>query len=94
MTPEQAIIRGEAARRIMDDEVFKSSMQKLEADICEAWAQMPIRDKEGQHELLLMMQTARKFKALLQTILQTGEYEKSQIQKPKLKRTLERFGVY
>ena len=93
MTPEQAIIRGEGARRILDDQIFRESMDKLEADICEAWAQMPIRDKEGQHELLLMMQTARKFKALLQTILQTGEYEKSQLQKPQLKRVLGRFGI-
>lgn len=94
MTPDELIVRAEAARRILNDELFKESLEKLEKDIFDAWSRIPIRDKEGQHELLLMIQTARKFKALLETVLMTGEVEKKNLRKPQLTRTLERFGVY
>lgn len=94
MTPEEHVIRGERARQILDDPLFKEAGDQLEKDIFEAWAKTGIRDKEGQHELLLMLQTARKFKAIFVAIVAAGQYEKDQLKTPKLKRTLERFGVY
>jgi hypothetical protein len=94
LTPEEAIIRGEKASRLLQDPLFLEASEKLEKDVMEAWAKTPIRDKEGQHELLLMIQTARKFKAIFAEMVATGEYHKQQLQTPKLKRTLERFGVY
>ena len=78
----------------MDEPLIKESLEKLEQDVFEAWARSGIRDKDGQHELLLMIQTARKFKALLEAVVMTGEIEKQNLQTPKLRRTLERFGVY
>jgi hypothetical protein len=94
LTPDELIIRGESAKRLLNDPLFVESLEKLESDIFEAWARTGIRDKEGQHELLLMVQTARKFKALLATVLMTGEVEAKQLQKPTLNKVLERFGVY
>ena len=78
----------------MDEPLIKESLEKLEQDVFEAWARSGIRDKEGQHELLLMIQTARKFKALLEAVVMTGEIEKQNLRTPKLKRALERFGIY
>jgi hypothetical protein len=42
----------------------------------------------------LMLQTTRKFRALLEQIVMTGEMEAHQIKTPRLKRELERFGIY
>jgi hypothetical protein len=94
MTPEQLILRAETAKRFLNDPLMVESLERLERDIMEAWARTGIRDREGQHELLLMIQTARKFKAIFTEIVMTGELQKQQIQAPKLTRVLERFGIY
>ena len=94
MTPDELILRAEKAQRLLNDPLIREALQTLEKDVAEAWATSAIRDKEGQNELLLMMKTARKFKAIFETYVQTGEVEKSKLQTPRLTRTLERFGVY
>lgn len=79
---------------MLQDPLFVEACERLEKDIVEAWARTGIRDKEGQHELHLMLQTARKFKAIFADIVATGELQKDALNRPKLKRVLERFGVY
>lgn len=94
MTDDQAkaIKRGDLANRILQDAIFVECMEKLEKDVFEAWARSGVRDKEGQHELFLMIQTARKFKALFESLVATGEIEKNALKAPRLK-LLGRFGV-
>jgi hypothetical protein len=94
LTPEELILRAERAKQLLAEPLIKESLDRLEKDISEAWARTGIRDKEGQHELLLMMQTARKFRALFEQIVITGEIESGRLKTPQLKRTLERFGIY
>jgi hypothetical protein len=94
MTPEQQILRAEKAQQLLNDPMIAEAFERLEKDVAEAWARSSIRDTEGQHELLLIMQTARKFKAIFSEYVATGELLKQRLQTPKLKRTLERFGVY
>lgn len=94
MTVDELIQRGERARQLLADPLIAEALTRLEADIFEAWAKTGIRDKEGQHELLLMIQTARKFRAILTDVMVTGEIEAHRLKTPKLRRTLERFGVY
>jgi hypothetical protein len=94
LTPEELIHRAERAKQLLAEPLIADSLKRLETDIFEAWAKTGIRDKEGQHELLLMMQTARKFRALFEQIVITGEIESGRLKTPQLKRTLERFGIY
>jgi hypothetical protein len=94
LTPEELIHRAERAKQLLAEPLIADSLKRLETDIFEAWARTGIRDKEGQHELLLMLQTTRKFRALLEQIVMTGEMEAHQIKTPRLKRELERFGIY
>jgi hypothetical protein len=94
VTPDELILRAERAKQLLAEPLIKESLDRLEKDISEAWARTGIRDKEGQHELLLMMQTARKFRALFEQIVITGEIESGRLKTPPLKRTLERFGIY
>jgi hypothetical protein len=93
LTPDELIDRAERAQRILEDPIFKESSERLEKDIVEAWARTGVRDKEGQHELHLMLQTARKFKAIFVEMVATGEIHKQELQRPKLTRVLDRFGV-
>jgi hypothetical protein len=94
MTPDELIVRAERAQRLLQDPLMTEAFERIETDVFEAWSRSAIRDKEGQHELLLMIQTARKFKAIFTEIIATGEVEKNKLKEPKLKRVLERFGVY
>ncbi len=94
MSPDELIRRGESARRLLNDPLFMEAMERIEKDVFEAWSRSAIRDKEGQHELLLMIQTARKFKAIFEDVLLTGELETKALQKPRLVRELQRFGVF
>lgn len=94
MTPDELIVRAEQAKRLLADPMVQEAFKRLETDVFEAWARTGIRDKEGQHELLLMVQTARKFRGIFEQIVMTGEIEADRLKTPKLKRTLERFGVY
>jgi hypothetical protein len=94
VTPEQLIQRAERAKQLLAEPLIKDSLDRLEKDIFEAWARAGIRDKEGQHELHLMVQTARKFRALLEQVMVTGQIEANQLKTPPLTRILERFGVY
>lgn len=88
------MVRAERAKQLLEDPLIKESLEKLEQDVFEAWARSGIRDKEGQHELLLMIQTARKFKGLLEAVVITGQIESQRLKTPKLTRVLERFGIY
>lgn len=93
MSPEEAIVRGQRAKAMLSDSLFIDAMQTLEADVFEAWSRCAIRDKDGQHELLLMIQTARKFKAIFEQIVATGEFAAKDLNPPKLTRILDRFGL-
>jgi hypothetical protein len=94
LNPEELIIRAERAKQLLADPLIADSLKRLETDIFEAWAKTGIRDKEGQHELLLMVQTARKFRALFEQLVMTGEVEAHRLKTPKLRQVLGRFGVY
>lgn len=94
MTPDELIIRAERAKQLLAEPLIVEAFKRLESDVFEAWAKTGIRDKEGQHELLLMIQTARKFRAIFEQIVITGEIEAKNLTTPQLKRQLERFGIY
>ena len=94
LTPDELIIRGERAKQLLAEPLIAESLKRLETDIFEAWARTGIRDKEGQHELLLLMQTTKKFRAIFEQIVITGEVEQQRLKTPGLTRVLERFGVY
>ncbi len=91
MTPELAIVRAERARLLIEDQFFQDAMKTLEAEIVEAWSRCPIRDIEGQQKLLLMLQTAKKFQAIFEHAIASGEVAKNDLNPPSLRNTLERF---
>lgn len=93
MTPEEVVLRAEKARQLLEEPLIKEFLDALERDVADAWKRCPIRDKEGQHELLLMVQTVLKFKALFAKCLADGEVAKADLRPPRITRVLERFGV-
>ena len=65
--------RGRMAQEILDNALFKESFHSVKTGILEAWANSPIRDHEGQHELRLMLKLLNDVEANLVDVMQTGK---------------------
>lgn len=75
------IARGEAAQRILDDEVYRDAVESVRRNIIDKWAGAPIRDTEGQHELKLMLHLLDSIESTLRLVMTTGKLEKSRLEK-------------
>lgn len=66
------IDRGARAQVILNDELFKESMEIVEKAIVDRWRESPIGDKDGQHELRLMLKAFNDFRKNLEEVMNTG----------------------
>lgn len=65
--------RGARAEALLNDEILAESLQSIEQAILDRWAESPIADREGQHELRLMLKVCHDFKRNLQEVVRTGK---------------------
>ena len=87
---------GAAARGLMENDVYKSAVSEVRAAILKAWESAPLRDKEGHHELKLMLKLLNDLEANIKQAADTGKLAEMQIAQEKekesaMKRIL-RFG--
>ncbi len=73
MTTQEEIDRGQRAARILSEPVFQEAFGSVEQAIHEQWAQSPIRDHEGQHELRLMLKLLGDVRAVLESTVSDGK---------------------
>lgn len=73
---ELEVRRGELARQVLDNEIYKEAWASLHAGIHQAWESSPIRDKEGQHELRLMLKLLNDLHKRMDDVMQTGKMAK------------------
>ena len=92
MTSEDELKRGEQARQIVENEIYVQSWQQVRDGILSAWESSPIRDKEGQHELKLMLKLLTDVRRNIETVMQTGQMAKIQIERESVfKQTVNKF---
>ena len=92
MTPDQELRRGEQARQVIENEIYAESWQAVRDGIIHAWENAPIRDKEGQNELKLMLKLLTDVRRNIETTMNTGKMAKTQIERDGMfKRTVQRF---
>ncbi len=87
---------GAAARALMENEVYKSAVMEVRGAILKAWESAPMRDRDGQHELKLMLKLLNDLEANIKQAADTGKLAEIQIAREKekesaMKRIL-RFG--
>lgn len=80
MAPEQHIYDADQARLVLENQQFIQAFADIEQEITEAWKASPHRDQEGRNELFRLLQSAKKFKSLLTTRLETGKLAQLQLQ--------------
>ena len=72
------INRGNDAQRIMEEPLVKEAFDRIESGLIESMKLCPMSDRDTQHELILTMQLAHKFKAIFLEIMQTGRLAQMQ----------------
>jgi hypothetical protein len=80
MTAEQEYAKGQKADQLLANETFKDAMAKVRQGIFDKWAESPIRDTEGQHELKLMLKLLDDLEANIRSVANTGKLALKQIE--------------
>jgi hypothetical protein len=83
MTLEKDAEVGRQAEMLLDNPIYKDSIAAVQSAIITAWQASPIRDKEGQHELKLMLKLLGDLEANIKRVAETGKLAKLQIEQEK-----------
>ena len=73
MTPDEERDRGQRAERMMTDQLYVESHDKVRQAIIDTWEACPIRDREGAHELKLMLKLLGDLQGHIKTVMETGK---------------------
>lgn len=73
MSLESDVERGMQAQRLLKDPMVVEAFQTVAKTLHEAWERCPVRDREGQHELRLMLELLSQLKSFFDLALSDGE---------------------
>jgi hypothetical protein len=71
------------AKGVLEDEAFKRAYGDIRAAIIEAWEQTPLRDKEGAHELKLLLKLHTDLGKHLQKAIDDGKFAAEELKRDK-----------
>ena len=75
--------QGARAKSVLDDDAFKIAYGAVRAAILEQWENCPIRDREGAHELKLMLKIHTDIGKHLQKAVEDGKFAAEELKKDK-----------
>lgn len=73
METGEEIKRGEQAKRILDDPLYKESVNLIRENLLNELTQTQIRDHEGREFLYLLIRSLDTIQVHLQSVLETGQ---------------------
>ena len=73
MNDAQKTDRAERAKRLLDDPMLLEGFEAVRTAIVQRWEQAPIRDKDGAHELKLMLKLLGDVRAALVEAVNDGK---------------------
>src|SRR5262245_31355884 len=77
---QQLMQRGQRAAEVIDNPAYVEAMQRLHADVIQAWKDCPVRDTEGQRILLQLAKLGDKFERILRDYIEAGDMVQRQLQ--------------
>lgn len=83
MNADKELERGRIAASLLDNEIYKEAVESVRTAIIDTWANSPIRDTEGQHELRLMLKCLNDIQGHVQQVMNTGTMAKIQQEEKK-----------
>lgn len=71
------------ARSVLDDDAFQNAYKAVRAAILEQWENCPIRDREGAHELKLMLKVHTDIGKHLEKAVKDGQFAAEELKRDK-----------
>lgn len=73
--------KGREAEQLIEHPVYKEAFANVRAGIINAWAEAPLRDKEGAHELKLMLKLLTDVEMNIKRVVDTGKMATIQLER-------------
>lgn len=80
MELSEEVQRGDMATAVLENPIYAESWESVRNGIIAAWENAPIRDKEGQNELKLMLKVLTDVRKTVEQTMQTGKLARIQIE--------------
>lgn len=87
----KAYQRGEAAKRILDSELYQQAWDDVKAAIVKEWEASPQRDVEGRERLHMMLSCLKMSRKHIESHMQTGKVAAKRLSDLEARRTLRIF---
>jgi hypothetical protein len=71
------------ARSVLEDDAFQKAYGAVRAAILESWENCPVRDREGAHELKLMLKVHTDIGKHLQKAVDDGKFAAEELKRDK-----------
>ena len=65
--------RAQEAHHILSHVLVREALEAIRADIMKKLEVCPVRDREGQHELTILLQLTKRFEQEFKTHIETGK---------------------
>lgn len=80
MNVDEELQRGDMASAVLENPIYAESWELVRNGIIAAWENAPIRDKEGQNELKLMLKVLGDVRKAVEQTMNTGKMARIQIE--------------
>lgn len=80
MALKDELRRGEQARLLLQNELYQEAVTQVRQAIIDKWISAPLRDREGQHELKIMLKLLGDVTGYIQTAMETGKLAQIQLE--------------
>jgi len=77
------IERGEQAKRLLENDLYVEAFEAVKGGIIQKWQDCPMRDREGQHELKLMLKCLLEVQGYIEQVWTTGKFAAIQLDQEK-----------
>lgn len=93
MSASEELRRGEQARQLLQNELYQDAVTQVRQAIIDKWMQAPLRDREGHHELKIMLKLLGDLTGYIQTTLETGKLAQIQVESERRMTKLKAVGL-
>lgn len=74
------IEKGYQAEHLLNNDIFKEAVQSVRQAIIDKWSASPIADRDGQHELRIMLKLLNDVEANIKRFVDDGKLAKFRIE--------------
>jgi hypothetical protein len=82
-TLRKAMESGTRAHAVLDSDAYKDAFNAVRAAILDQWENCPIRDREGAHELKLMLKLHGDVKRHMEKAVEDGKFAAQELKQDK-----------